>query len=351
MKMKLFNSAALMLGAVICASCGGDASSIMEKLHGRNEAPEPVTVVARRVEPSGEVTARTYVGRVEASQNVTVSSQFPGRVENVAVKKGQRVKEGETVAVLKSESIESTYEVAKATLEQARDAHDRFMRLYPNGGVTEVQKVEVQTKLKKAEASFAAAESALEKCSVKAPCSGVVERIFVEQGEEIAVSAPLVRIMNLGSVEVHIPVPENEISSLRTGQRTMVEVPAAGKAIYAEIAVKGVDASPLSHSYECVLIPAGRTDGLLPGMVCKVMIQTDGGIGIVVPMRSVLTDSEGRYVWCADSEGVISKRKVVCGSFSEDGVMVLDGLREGDLLVVEGHRKVSSGMKVNVKME
>ena len=164
-------------------------------------------------------------------------------------------------------------------------------------------------------------------------------------------SAPIVRIMNVGSVEIHIPVPENEISSVQIGENAVVDVTAAEKSVDAKIAVKGVDASPLSHTYECVLIPSAQTEGLLPGMVCKVRLRSEDGCGIVVPIRSVLTDSEGRYVWCADGEGTISKRRVVCGSFSEDGVIVLDGLREGDLLVVEGHRKVSSGMKVNVKME
>lgn len=344
MKRSFVNVAILTICTAASLSCG---EAVMPGR--KTEVVVPVTVDVMRVEAKPNIYKKSYVGRVEASQNTVVSSQTSGTVESVNVKKGRRVKAGEIMAVVKSQNAESAYSMAKATLEQAQDGYDRMMQVYPKGGVTEVQKMEVTTQLRKAEASFEAAESALEKCRIKAPYSGVVDEIFIEQGVEVSVLAPVARVLNISSVEIHFPVPEKEMAELETGCKSTVEIPAAGKSITATLAIKGVDASPLSHTYDCVLIPSESCPEILPGMVCKVRLSQDGGSSIVIPMRSVMTDNTGRYVWCADNDGVISKKRVVCGGFAGNGVIVSDGLMEGDLLVVEGQGKVSSGMKVKIK--
>lgn len=344
MRQYIHYALALALCPVVFLSCDEVARPGRKTV-----ATDSVSVNVTRIEVAPDVCGRTYVGRVEASQNTVVSSQTSGTVESINVKKGRRVKAGEVIAVVKSQNTESAYAMAKATLEQARDGYDRMMQVYPKGGVTEVQRMEVTTQLHKAEASFEAAESALEKCRIKAPYSGVVDEIFIEQGVEVSLMAPVARVLNVSNVEIHFPVPENEIAEVALGEESSVEIPAADKTIKANLTVKGADASPLAHTYDCVLVPSESCPEILPGMVCKVRLANDRGNKIIIPMRSVMTDNSGRYVWCADNDGVISKKRIVCDGFAEDGVIVSEGLAEGDLLVVEGQRKISSGMKVKIK--
>ncbi|MGM9735693.1 MAG: efflux RND transporter periplasmic adaptor subunit [Candidatus Cryptobacteroides sp.] len=339
--------AAMMLCAAACISCK-EAESLKDKLR-KETVPEPVCVSVMEVTGTDDVCLRNYVGRVEPSQNVVLTTQFPGKVEAVNIKKGRQAKAGDVIAVLKSESVESAYAMALATLEQARDGYDRMMQVYPKGGVTEVQKMEITTQLKKAEASYEAAKDALEKCNVKAPYSGVVDEVFVEEGVELGLSAPIARILNVSDVEIHFPVPENEIKGISAGGMAEVEVPAAAVTVDARVVIRGVNASALSHSYDCVLVPETACPDILPGMVCKVRLRSDNGRRIIIPMRSVMTDSQGRYVWCAASDGTIQKKYVVTEGFAESGVIISGGLEEGDRLVVDGHRKVSTGMKVKVK--
>lgn len=345
MKGYILNAVSLALCAAASVSCGEVVRPGMKA-----ETVEPVTVDVMRVEARQGVCRNSYVGKVEASKNTLITSQVSGTVESVNIKKGRKVKAGDVIAVVKSQSVESAYSMAKATLEQAQDGYDRMMQVYPKGGVTEVQKMEVTTQLRKAEASLEAAESALEKCRIKAPYSGVVDELFIENGQEISALATVARILNIGSVEIHFNVPEKEIAAIKLGEEAKVEVPAAEKAFSANVSIKGVDASPLSHSYECVLVPSEPAQEILPGMVCKVSLSQDKNNAIIIPMRSVMTDNSGRYVWCSDSEGVISKKHIRCDGFAEDGVIVSEGLCDGDLLVIEGIRKVSSGMKVKINL-
>ena len=349
MKRLLINAAALALCASAFLSCK-ELQNVIDKFHKEDPAPEPVCVKVQEVSATDDVSLRTFVGRVEPSQNFVLTAPFPAKVMSINIKKGRQATAGEVIAVLKSETVESTYEMARATLDQARDAYERMMKIYP-GGVTEIQKMEMTTNLRKAEASFKAAQDALDKCTVKAPYSGIVDEVYIEEGVDLALSSPIAKILNVSDVEIHFPVPENEIKAIRVGDRAQVTVPAADASVAAKVIVRGVDASALSHSYDCVLIPDRACPDILPGMVCKVRLNSYNGRRIIVPMSSVMTDSRGRYVWCVDDNGIVLKTPVITEGFASDGVIVSEGLVEGDLLVVEGHRKVSGGMKVKVERE
>ncbi|MGN0188055.1 MAG: efflux RND transporter periplasmic adaptor subunit, partial [Candidatus Cryptobacteroides sp.] len=210
----------------------------------------------------------------------------------------------------------------------------------------EVKKMEVETQLEKAKASEKAALKALENCTLKAPYDGVVDEVFVEKGVELGVGAPVVRLLNVAGVEVHFPVPENEIADVEVGGFVRIEVPAVGKAFEDRVSVKGVTASPFAHTYDCTVIPSGSVSGIMPGMVCKVWLRDSRGSSLVVPMTAVSTDMRGRYVWTVSPAGTVKKNYVIIGGYSGDGVAVTEGLAEGDVVVVEGARKVSTGMKV-----
>jgi len=65
-----------------------------------------------------------------------------------------------------------------------------------------------------------------------------------------------------------------------------------------------------------------------------------------VPASALRTGAEGRYVWCVE-DGTVVRRNVVTDGYSGEGVVITEGLFQGDQVVVEGGRKVSSGMKVH----
>ena len=160
-------------------------------------------------------------------------------------------------------------------------------------------------------------------------------------------SEPVARIMDISSAEISFSVPESEIGGISVGMRMSLTVPALGDSIYdARVTVKGISASAVSHSYSCTLVPDAPVEGLMPGMVCKVTVK-EMDSGIVIPASVVRTGMDGRYVWTV-RDGRAEKRSVVIGGFSGDGVTVESGLESGDLLIVEGARKVSSGMAVKV---
>ncbi len=330
---------ALFCVTVLLSACGQRV---------RPQHTAPVTVKVVEVRTSATPVSLTYAGTVQAAASTVISSPHSGTVDRLAVGENEDVRRGQVLAVVRSEQVQAAYDASQATLAQAQDAYDRVVRVRESGssGVSDVQFMEVQTRLAQARSAAQAASRALESCTIKAPYDGVVGSVSVRRGVSVNAFEPIMQIFDVGTPDVRFPVPEAEIAALVPGTALEVEVPALGRSFEGTLASKGVVASALSHNYECVAKVHG--EGLLPGMVCKVHIREAGDSTLVVPVSALRTGVDGRYVWCVN-DGTVFKRFVETGAYSGDGVVISEGLREGDLLIVEGGRKVSSGMKVRVQ--
>ncbi|MGM9749230.1 MAG: efflux RND transporter periplasmic adaptor subunit [Candidatus Cryptobacteroides sp.] len=338
----------LMVLLSVLSGCGGRLSGRFAKESG-TVARDPVTVKVMEVGKSSKTGEARYIGKVEPSRSTILSSRYGGTLSSLKVSEGQAVSAGQAVAEVFSENVKSTYDMAMATLAQAEDGYARVKSVYDIGAVAQVKMVEVETQLAKAKASAQAARKALEDCTIKAPYKGVISEVYADEGVEISIGTPLVRLVDMTSLEIVFSLPENEYPSVSLKDTAYVEVPAIGKTLLAKVAAKGFSASDLSHGYKVRLSLSGDTKGLMPGMACKVALSPDKGEEdvIAVPSSSIRTDGSGRYVWVV-REGKAQKAPVVTGGFSGGGVIVAEGLSEGDLVIVEGMRNVSSGMTVKV---
>ena len=328
-------------GALICGCKGRQAEVPTER--------GPVKVEVMRVRTDSAAVTKTYVGTVQAGKTVLLSAKHSGTLAELDVKKGDRVKAGQVLARIESQTVKSSHDMAHASLEQAEDGYRRAQQVYKSGSIADVKMVEVETKLTQARAAAASADKALEDCTIKAPFDGYADDVFSEEGVELDILSPLVRIVDLSSCEVHFSVPEGEVGSLRTGQSILVDVSATGaENLRGIISSKGVSASPLSHCYDCIAVMGEGTHGLMPGMVCKLKLIESLSPRIIVPASALLSGTEGRYLWLV-KDGKAVRQTVKTGGFAGKGVVITEGLEEGDLVIVRGYQKVSSGMEVKTE--
>lgn len=336
----------IILGVISClgmVSCGR-----FSKLR-KETVASPVIVKAIEVKAESDLSTSCYVGTAESSKSATVLAGAAGTLEELRVSQGRRVSAGEVLARIGSQTAQSTYDLAASTLAQAQDGYDRVVKLHKEGGVPDIKMVEVETSLAKAKATMAAAQNAVDRLTIKAPFSGVVSEVAVQKGEEVNPATVLVRIVDVSSVEIHFPLPENEFKDVRPGDKAEIYVPALDLRTEAVVKTKGVVASRLSHSYDCILGNIRNAASLMPGMVCKVTLEKAGETSLVIPANSVMTDTEGRYVWTVE-DGVVAKAHISVGGYAGNGIIVKSGLSEGESVIVEGCQKVSTGMTVEVQM-
>ncbi|MBR1575759.1 MAG: efflux RND transporter periplasmic adaptor subunit [Bacteroidales bacterium] len=330
----------LILGLLALSSCGG-------RIIHRN-APSPDREIIVRVQPAfpgrGHVTTG-YVGTVVSARTATLNAPVAGTLDALPVREGQAIRKGQVLAHIAAQSVRSASDAAQARLSQAEDAWTRIQSVYRSGSVTEVEYVRLRTQVEEARAAAAAAQDALGRCSIRAPFNGIVEKCYTSKGVEVTLAEPILRVLDLKAPEIRFQLPENDFRQFSEGDAVTVEVSALGQSFPGTLKTKGVVASSLSHSYECTVSLPDSVPDLMPGMVCKVFLESAGTDQIIIPTSAVMTDMNGRYVWTA-TDGIVGKKYVTVDGYSGQGIVISDGLSPEDRVIVEGSRKVSTGMKV-----
>lgn len=297
-----------------------------------------------------------YSGTVQASEESTVSFSVPGTITKVYVEEGQKVVKGQILAQIKSESLMNSRNIAQAELEEARDAYQRLKKLHDADALPDIKWVEIQSKLKQAENAAALADRAVTDASIHAPISGYVSQKFASDGQTVIPAEPVVKIVNLNSLQVAISVPENEISSFGPKTSAVIKFDVDGNPeVIGKIGNKSVVADPLTRSYTVKFDIDGANGKILPGMIGNVSVEGLANDStetktteVTLPSQAVLLSSDNhQFVWIVKN-GKALRKEVVADELSANGVTVRSGLAPGDSVIVAGMQKVSTGTKVAV---
>ena len=323
---------------------------------GRSEKKSETKVVkvhALEVKNGSMPCSHEYVGTVEGSAASELSFSTAGRVTAVYVKEGQQVRKGTLLASVDKTTATSSYKMAQATLDQARDGYARAKQVHDQGSLPEVKWVEIQTDVQKAESMYEIAQQNLADCDLYAPHDGTVDSRSVERGTSVVPYQPVMRLLDLSHLYVRISVPDVDITKIHNGDTAQVFLSSMADAdapIAAIVEEQAISADRVSHGYSVRLRLTGHPKGVLPGMVGRVRFAQEEIQGrMEIPNRAVQLTHEGeRYVWVAN-EGVAQRRKVTIADLSRTGVLVSEGLREGDLVVTDGMSKISNGTLVEIE--
>lgn len=341
--------AMLLASIVIFSGC---------KHHDSPRVADPVKVEVKIIGEPGSAdptSGNNYSGTVISNEESMVGFSVPGKITHIYVKEGQKVRKGELLAKVKSESLSDERAIAVAELEQVRDIYNRLKKLHDQNALPDVKWVEVQAKLKQAESAVDLADRTVRDASLTAPISGYVSDKLADVGQSVLPGEPVLKIVNISDLQVDISVPEEDIN--RYNKNTSATITFDGLknlSVEGKLATKDIVADPLTRSYKVKFdIPDGG-EKILPGMIAKVIVsgldslksQDDGEI-YVVPSQAVLLSSDNRqFVWVV-KDGKSIRKFVTANELRPDGVTIESGLSAGDSLIVAGMQKVSSGTEVN----
>lgn len=313
-----------------------------------NNSRPAVRVKTMTVANNGIEEKFTYSGTVEEESGSAVSFSTAGTIKSLNVSEGQNVKKGQLIGTLDDASLRNAYEIALATLNQAKDAYNRMKMLHDSNSLPDIKWIDVQSKLKQAESAAEIARIALNDARLYAPVSGVVSEKMASVGQTAAPGIPVVKIVDIRDVKVGISIPENDISGFSNGTSARITTKAAPEEVYTgKLVEKGVSANPLSRSYMVKYQVDNSAGRLLPGMICEVVISAaSSSEGVILPVTAVLLASDNTHFVWLDSGGAAKKRIVKPGAMLPEGIMIESGLNNGDKVIIAGMDKVSEGTKV-----
>lgn len=319
----------------------------------QNSEPEkgyPVKV--EKISLSNEGNQNNYVGIVEESVSVPVSFLTMGQVEKVYVAEGQKVRKGQLLAELNSSNYQSMYQMALSKEKQAEDAYNRLSDLYKKGSLPEIKYIEIQTGVDQARSTAEMALKNLNDCKLFAPMDGVIGKRSIEPGMSIMPTVTALKLVKIDKVFAKVSIPENEISKIKTGDRAKLSVKALNDEKFeGSITEVGVIASPLSHTYDIKIALSNPQEKLMPGMVCSVTILNNTLTDqIVIPSNVIqINEKDQKFVYIVDSNAnKVMKKYVEVGSPYNNGIIITNGLKVGDQLIVEGYQKISENSTIQI---
>ncbi|MGD2114888.1 MAG: efflux RND transporter periplasmic adaptor subunit [Acidobacteriota bacterium] len=353
--------APLLLASISLAGCAGEPPTA---------EPEVRPVRVERVQRKAAQRLRTFSGVARAGVESGLSFRVGGTLVALPVEVGDRVRSGQVIARLDPVDYELQVEEAEAALAQAeageRNAeatYDRVRRLYENNNASRADLDAARASAESAAAQVAAADKRIELYRqrvgytvLRSPDDGAIAAVRVDVNENVRSGQPVV-LLTTGGVMVEVAVPEALISGIRRGDAATVTFDSLpGRGFAATVTEVGVASLGSAPTFPVRVRLEEQVADVRPGMAAEASIHTGGGgERIVVPPVAVLEDRTGRFAFVVDEtdegRGVARRREVTVGELRGDGLEVLSGLDDGELLITAGARRLEDGTEVRLPAE
>ena len=347
MLKKGINIGIVILLVAFTAACNGDEETAENNNGVRVMPVETVTIEIGEFEDYIRLT-----GTMEALEDATISSEASGRILSIS-DRGQRVNRGDIIARLDDRVIRAQYEAAKTGFELAEDTYNRLEALYADSIISTQDFRSARSQRDQAKAQLDQAEKQLLDSNVQAPFNGRVEERMVRTGELINPGQPVVRLVNTDRVRVLAGIPERYSGEIEEGSETVINFRSAGgESRTSRITYAGNVIDPDTRTYTVEIELDNPGNRIKPDMVVELQVKrtTLDGV-IIIPRTAVLRDEEGISVFRAREENGIKYAELVevrTGLATGPLIQIIDGLEEGDEIVVSGMRTLSSGDELNI---
>jgi membrane fusion protein (multidrug efflux system) len=288
-----------------------------------------------------------------------VVAKVQGEIRQILVDEGQRVREGQLLARLDGDQIRLEVALAEATMRKFERDYARNTELQAKGLVSATAIDNLKYELEAAKATWELARLQLSYTDIRSPIAGTVtvraERVKIGNtvmpaGGVIATSdSALFVVEDLDSLILRVNVPERELAKLSVGQLAELSFDAVpGRSFAGQVALISpyVDAATATFG---VRIRVTETGGLLrPGMFARVAIVYERKPDALQIPRTALLDGDGPPKVFVVHDGKAAERAVSLGLSNGAMIEVVEGLKDGEQVVVVGQGAVKPGAAVRI---
>ncbi|WP_165779113.1 efflux RND transporter periplasmic adaptor subunit [Rhodohalobacter barkolensis] len=291
-------------------------------------------------------------GTVEAIDDAMISSETSGRILSIK-DRGERVQKGGVIAQIDDRLIQAQYEAAKTGYELAEDTFNRFESLHADSIISTQDYNSARAQRDQARAQLNQVEKQLQDSKIEAPFSGRIEERFISTGELINPGMPVVRLVNTDLIRVISGVPERYSGEITEGSKVQLNFGGLnGETRESTVTYASNVLDPETRTYAIEVEMRNSEQLIKPDMVVDLLLerQTLENV-IIIPRTAVLRNEDGQSVYIAseqDGEKVARLVNVETGSAGGALIQIVNGLSDGDELVVNGVRNLSEGDVLNI---
>jgi RND family efflux transporter MFP subunit len=317
-------------------------------------------------------------GWIRANQVVDIAPKVAGRVESleaiaedgrkIAVEEGLVVKKGQLIAVIDHDvylahlaAAKAAVEASTAELADAEREKSRMLTLFESGSATAQAKDKALTAAELAAAALSAAKANLElaqvnlnESEVSSPIDGIVTAKHIDQGNMIKVGDKIVTVADLKTVKVVASLSEKFGAEIAAGTPAELSVDAYPERLFKASVYSVYPAlDEQTHTVQIEIRFDNEQMLLKPGMFAKITLIMNRKNDVVVIPRDVILGGkiDKPYVYVVENSSEqkkAHKRVVEIGIVQSDRYEIVDGIKPGEILVVNGMQYLADGIDVEV---
>ncbi len=371
MKNSLFRCSLAVLLVLLLVACKE------EKAQAPRAMPAPEVSVFT-LEPQKVVLTTELIGRTTSFLKAEVRPQVSGIIRDRLFDEGGQVKADEVLYQIEPDTYQAAYDSAKATLTKSeaslwnlKKTAERQESLIKTNSVSQsdydvaqADYLEAKASVEAAKAALQSAEIDLRRTKIRAPISGRISKSSVTVGALVTAdqTTALATIYDLEHIYVDVTQSAEAIRRLRKLSNGKMDTRFDQRKAQVTLILSDGTQYPYKGTLEFADVSVDETTGtvtirakfpnpdheLLPGLYVRaILTQGEKDDALLVPQRSLLRDNRGdAYVYTVTADNKIERRNLTVGNAYNEYWLVLDGMKPGDKVVVEGLQKIRNGIDV-----
>ncbi|MFZ1976992.1 MAG: efflux RND transporter periplasmic adaptor subunit [Bacteroidota bacterium] len=294
----------------------------------------------------------SLVGTLNGFNDVVVLSETQGRVVKVDAEVGQYKEAGSVLVEVDSVTREAASKAAEVNYEKSKKDLERYEALYKEHSVSDTQIEQARWAFQTAESQYITAHRALTDTKITTPISGIVTARYVNVGT-MTVGAPqatqIANIVDISRLKAKVQVAEKDVFRLHVGDEVDVTTDVFPNAVYTgkifTISAKGDD----GHTYAVEVLLQNPRQELKAGMFVHLTFKLNAQkSALIIPREAIVGSLQNAQVYVV-SNNIARLRPILAGNETGTNVEVLQGLQEGEFIVVDGQNNLNDSIKVVVR--
>jgi len=275
-----------------------------------------------------------------------VVAKVGGEVVEIHVEEGDAITAGQVLARLDGERLRLEMLSARAALEKAERVYERNVDLEARGLISRSMFDGMQFELEALKAQYELAALQYDQATIRSPIDGIVTMRAVKRGQQLQAGTTTFRITDTTELRAELKIPQAELGKFRSGQSAAVSVDSMQTRFPAEVLRLSPTIDRANGTLRVTLSIDNQSGRLAPGMFARFSVAYEKHEStLTVPERAIVSEDEQPAVYLLKDETVV-RQNVTIGIRDGQRVEIIDGVDDGDIVVVDGQRSIKDGSRV-----